>query len=137
MVMDYRVRAPDKRIRMQIYPPHPPAVDDGGMGLDLEVLRGELLRAELAGEISEFHALNFQAILAMAEDSGHAGDYLEMAEAIASSPHEQAIVAEHRTTYDLLQGDPLTAARRCLSALEHVCQTEALWRNLLVTTSAG
>src|SRR5580765_6432283 len=52
--------------------------------------RHELARAELSGEISEFYALSFQAVLAMAEGSELATEYLEMAEAVASSPYERA-----------------------------------------------
>jgi hypothetical protein len=123
---------------MLIYPPYYCALGEGSGEHEIrcqpsvEELRRELLRAEIAGELPEFHALNFQAILAMAERSELAGDYLEMAEAVAATPHERSIVAENRATYDLLQGDPLAAARRCLTTLEHVCQTEGLWKNLLV-----
>lgn len=94
--------------------------------------RHELARAELDGEISEFYALSFQAVLAMAEDSEHAADYLEMAEAVASSPYEQAIIAEDRAAYDLLHDDPSAAAERCLATLDRVHQTEGLWVNLLI-----
>jgi len=95
-------------------------------------LRDELARAEIAGEISEFHALDLQALLAMIEGSDLAGDYLEMAEAVACSPCELAIVAEHRAAHDLLQGDPFTAAERCLDTLDHVYQSEGLWNHLLI-----
>ena len=61
-----------------------------------EELSAELARAELAQELSEFHALNFQAILSAIEGSEFASDYLEMAEAVASSPYERAVIAEHR-----------------------------------------
>src|SRR6185436_6118382 len=44
-----------------------------------EELRDELARAELAGQLSEFHALNLHAILAVTEGSESASDYLEMA----------------------------------------------------------
>jgi len=97
-----------------------------------EELRDELVRAELAEELSEFHALNFHAILAMVEGSGFASDYLEMAEAVATSPHERAVLAETLAAYDLLRGNPSAAAERCLAALDHVCQTEGLWNNLLL-----
>jgi len=92
----------------------------------------ELARAELAGEISELHALILQSLLAMLEGSELAGDYLEMAEAVASSPCELAIVAEHKATHDLLQGDPFAAAERCLATLDLIYQTEGLWNHLLV-----
>jgi hypothetical protein len=97
-----------------------------------EEFRSELTRAELAGEISELQALSLQAILAMAEESELASDYLEMAEVVATSPEELAIVAENWSTYELLHGEPLAAAHRCLSALDHVYQTEGLWRNLMI-----
>lgn len=94
--------------------------------------RHELARAELAGEISEFYALSFQAVLAMAEGSELAAEYLEMAEAVASSPYERAIIAEDRAAYDLLHDNPSAAAARCLATLDHVHQTEGLWVNLLI-----
>lgn len=97
-----------------------------------EEFRGELAQAEIAGEISEFYALNSQAILAVVEGSEFASDYLEMAEAAASSPYELAVIAENRAAYDLLQGNPLAAAAHCLATLEHVYQTEGLWNNLLI-----
>jgi hypothetical protein len=94
--------------------------------------RDELARAEIAGELSEFYALNFQAVLAVAEESEFASEYLEMAEAVASTPHELAIIAETRAAYDLRQGNPLAAAERCLAALDQVHQTEGLWISLLI-----
>lgn len=94
--------------------------------------RRELARAELAGELSEFYALSFQAVLAMAEGSELAAEYLEMAEAVASSPYEQAIIAEDRAAYDLLHDNPSAAAERCLATLDRVHQTEGLWVNLLI-----
>jgi hypothetical protein len=97
-----------------------------------EACRDELARAELAGEISEFHALSLHTSLAIAERSELASDYLEMAEAVAASPYEHALLAEHRAAYDLLHDDPLRAAQRCLATLDHGCQTEGLWIKLLV-----
>ena len=97
-----------------------------------EEFRGELARAEMTGEISEFYVLNSQAILAVVEGSEFASEYLEMAEAVASSPYELAVIAENRAAYDLLQGNPLAAAEHCLATLEHVYQTEGLWNNLLI-----
>jgi hypothetical protein len=97
-----------------------------------EACRDELSRAELAEEISEFCALNFHAILAVVERSGLANDYLLMAEAVAASAYERAIVAENRAAYDLVNGDSFAAAERCVAALEHVCQTEGLWIILLI-----
>lgn len=96
-----------------------------------EQFRDELARAEIAGEVSEFHALNFQAILAVVEGSVFASDYLEMAEAVASSPYELAVSAENRAAYDLLRGNPFAAAEHCLATLD-VYQTEGLWNNLLI-----
>jgi hypothetical protein len=97
-----------------------------------EELRDELARAEMAGEISEFYALHFRATLAVAEGSEFASDYLEMAEEAASSLHEQAMIAETLAVYELLHGNPFAAAERCLATLDHVCQTEGLWSNLLI-----
>lgn len=97
-----------------------------------EELRGELARAELAGEVSELHALSLHAMLAMAEGSELAGDYLEMAEAVAASPHERAVIAEHRALFELLQGAPLAAAERCVGTLSYIGQTEGLWNTLLI-----
>jgi hypothetical protein len=97
-----------------------------------EEFRDELARAELAQEISEFHALNFQAILAVIEGSEFASDYLEMAEAVASSPYERAVIAENRAAHDLLRGNPVAAAEHCLATLDRVYQTEGLWNNLLI-----
>jgi hypothetical protein len=94
--------------------------------------RNELARAELAGEITEFYALNSHAILAVVEGSEFANDYLEMATAVASSPYELAVIAENRAAYDLLQGNPLAAAKHCLATLAQVYQTEGLWNNLLI-----
>jgi hypothetical protein len=64
-----------------------------------EPLRDALVHAELAGEISELHALNFHAMLAAIERSECARDYLEMAEAAAQTPSERAMVAETWATY--------------------------------------
>ena len=68
----------------------------------------------------------------MAEGSAAASDYLEMAEAVASSPYELAILAETRAARDLRQGNPFAAAERCVATMDHVCQTEGLWINLLI-----
>lgn len=97
-----------------------------------EKFRDELARGEIAGEISEFYALYARAILAMIEGSEDASDYLEMAEAVAATPYELAVVAESLAAYDLLQGNPFAAAERCVATLDHVCQTEGLWSNLLI-----
>jgi hypothetical protein len=90
-------------------------------GLSGREFCGEIVRAELSGEVSEFDALCLQAILAMTEASAFVADYLDMAEAVAASPHERAVVAESRAAYNLLQGSPRAAAERCWNALR-VCQ---------------
>jgi hypothetical protein len=82
--------------------------------------------------VSEFYALSYQAILALTEGSEFASDYLEMAEAAASSPYELVIVAENWTTYDLLQDSQRAAIERCLATLDHLDENERLWRDLLV-----
>lgn len=94
--------------------------------------RGELARAEGAGEISEFYALSFHAILAIVEGSELASDYLEMAEAVASSPYERVVVAENWATFDLWQESPRAATERCLATLDHLYQNEHLWKDLLI-----
>jgi hypothetical protein len=82
--------------------------------------------------VSEFYALSYQAILAMSEGSEFASDYLEMAEAAASSPYELVVAAENWATYDLLQDSPRAAIQRCLATLDHLDQNEHLWRGLLM-----
>ena len=89
-------------------------------------LREELASAEIAGEISEFCALTGQAILAVVEKSGFANDYLEMAEAVASSPYELTIIAESLAIYDSPQEKPSTAAERCLAILDRIFRLRAL-----------
>lgn len=100
-----------------------------------DAFRDELARAEIAEDLSEFYALNFQATLAVVEGSEFAGEYLEMAEAVASSPYELAVIAETRAAHDLRLGNAVVAAERCLITLEHVHQTEGLWINLLIALS--
>lgn len=97
-----------------------------------DAYRSELTRAEVDGELSEFYALSYQAILAMTEGSEFASDYLEMAEAAASSPYELVVAAENWTTYDLLEDTPRAAIERCLATLDHLDQNEHLWRDLLM-----
>jgi hypothetical protein len=94
-------------------------------------LHGEVARAELAGRISELHALGFHAILAMAEGSEFASDYLDMAELVASSPCERAAAAEWRATHDWLQANPL-AVTECCHAIGHHDRTVALGNDLLI-----
>ena len=90
-------------------------------------LRNELLRAEMAGELSEFHAISFQAILAIAEGSDAADDYLEMAEAVAVADREFAVVAGIRATRDHIQGSFITGHSRASSD-----QVAKLWRSVVV-----
>jgi hypothetical protein len=97
-----------------------------------EELRHALSRAELEGDLPEFQALSFHAVLAMADGSEHARDYLEMAEAAASSRYELALIAETLATYDLLRAAPLAAAERCVKMLDLGYQTEGLWISLVV-----
>jgi hypothetical protein len=92
----------------------------------------ELAQAEILEEISEFDALNLQAMLALIEGSEFAMEYLEMAEIVASTPRELAIVMESLAVHDLMQGSYLAAAERCVTTLEQVFQTEGLWVNLLI-----
>jgi hypothetical protein len=98
------------------------ALHDPPRGCTCRELHRALARAELSGEISEFEALSFQAILAMAEGSEFAIDYLEMADAVAASPHERALVAETQGTYERLREQPPG----------HAARTECLWNNLLL-----
>jgi hypothetical protein len=98
-----------------------------------ERFREELRQSEAAGELPEFYVLDFQAIVAMIEGTDLVNDYLEMAEAVAASPHEVAIVAEHRAAYGLLRGDPHSAVERCLATLDHDDRSGGLWTNLPVT----
>lgn len=93
-------------------------------------LQSYLARAELHGEISEFCALCMQALLAMSEESEFAEEYLEMAEAVASSPLERALVAETRTVHAWLQSHPPPAAERIQATLVHDCQAVAGWNEL-------
>jgi hypothetical protein len=91
-----------------------------------EELRDELARAELAEEILELHVLSFQAILAAAEGSESASDYLEMAEAVATSPSEFAVVAETVAVCELLRANRGAAAKCCLATLDHRGQADGL-----------
>ncbi|HEX7840765.1 MAG TPA: hypothetical protein VF469_24980 [Kofleriaceae bacterium] len=100
-----------------------------------DAFRDELARAEIAEDLPEFYALNFRATLAVVEGSEFAGEYLEMAETVASSSYELAVIAETRAAHDLRQGNAVAAAERCLITLEHVHQTEGLWINLLIALS--
>jgi len=131
-----RRRDGDRAGRSRELSPSPTALDDAFRELlgegRLDELHAAVIRAELAGELSELQALTWQATLALCEHSVLALDYLEMAEAIAVSEHERAMVAEHLAIYDLVSGDPRGAAERCLAALAHGRQTEGLWLNLLV-----
>lgn len=91
-----------------------------------------LARAERDGELSEFYALMIQAILAMSDESEFAIDYLEMAEAVAETAHEHAIVAETRLAHDWLQVHRAASAKYIHATLVHDCKAMELWNNLLV-----
>lgn len=97
-----------------------------------EDYRSELARAEAAGEVSEFYALSYLAIVEMTEGTEFATDYLEMAEAVAAAPYELVIAAENWTTYDLLPGSARAARERCLATLDQLIQNDHLWRDVLV-----
>jgi hypothetical protein len=88
--------------------------------------REELESAEMAGEISEFCAFICHALLAIVEGSEFANDYLEMAEAVVSSPYEMTIIAESLATYDSSQGTPSTPTERCLAVLDHTFRLKSL-----------
>jgi hypothetical protein len=81
--------------------------------LNYNALHGEVARVELRGEISEFHALNLRAILAIMEGSEFASDYLEMAESVASSDRERTIVASTRTACERIRAHRSTVTE-CL-----------------------
>jgi hypothetical protein len=83
-----------------------------------------LARAELAEEIAELDVLSFQAILAAAEGSEFASDYLEMAEAVATSASEFAVVAETVAICELLRANRVATAERCLATLDHRGQAD-------------
>jgi hypothetical protein len=106
--------------------------DRGCSSPGYDEFHGEVARAELDGRISELHALGFHAILAMAEGSEFASDYLDMAELVASSPSELAAAAEWRATHDWLQANPHSGEERC-HAIDHHDRTMALGNDLLMT----
>lgn len=80
----------------------------------------ELTRAELAGEISEFHALVLRAIVGMIEerDADFVRSYLEMASVVATTTHEAAMVSDMQSTYDSLPMKSRAAAAYCLAWVE-------------------
>jgi hypothetical protein len=82
----------------------------------------ELTRAELAGEISEFHALVLRAIVGMIEerDPDFVSSYLEMAGVVASTDHEVAMVVDMKSTYDSLPMKSQAAASHCLVWVERL-----------------
>lgn len=82
----------------------------------------ELTRAELAGEISEFHALVLRAIVAMIEerDPDFVSSYLEMAGVVARTDHEVTMVVDMQSAYDSLSMTPQTAASYCLTWVERL-----------------
>ena len=115
----------DPRFRAVRSPPIAAAIQEPPPACTCRELHRELARAELSGEISELEALGLQAILAMAAGSEFAVDYLEMADAVASSPQELALTARTRAMCELLRDHlPDPAAR-----------AECLWSNLLFALS--
>lgn len=107
--------------------PVPAIIDDNRAQPVCVGLRSELLRAELAGELSEFHALSFQAILAMAEGTDDADAYLAMAEAVAEEERELAIVAGIRATRDRVQQGDVPGHSQ-----DSDDQAEQLWQSILI-----
>jgi hypothetical protein len=91
----------------------------------------ELARAELVGTISEFQALSLQAILAIAEESEFANEYLDMAEAVAVSPIELAAISGWRTTSEWLQANSISHAE-CLDATSSQDEALAIDAELLI-----
>jgi hypothetical protein len=88
-----------------------------------DVIR-DMTRAEVTGEISEFHALFLRAIHAMIEgsDSERVHDYLDMAEVATRCSHERAAIAEVRAGYDARLADLLALTARCLESLDLLWQ---------------
>jgi hypothetical protein len=84
----------------------------------------ELTRAELFGELPEFYVLIFRAILGMIEemDLQFVIYYLDMAEVVATTEHELAIVQEVRVVHDSMSTDVPTTVERCLFSIERHCQ---------------
>jgi hypothetical protein len=91
----------------------------------------ELARAELVGTISEFQALSLQAVLAIAEESEFALEYLDMAEAVAGSPIELAALSGWRATFEWLQANPISHAE-CLGATSSQDESFAIDAELLI-----
>jgi hypothetical protein len=94
---------------------------------------GQLSKLELDGDISEFSALCIHAILARSTISDFAMDYLEMAEAVASSHSERAIASEIRAAFDWLQSSPRATPRSIQTILVHDCHAEDFWNDLMIT----
>jgi len=82
----------------------------------------DLTRAELTGEISEFHALVLRAIIGMIEerDPDFVTSYLEMAGVVANTAHEMAMIVDMRFTYDSLPMKSQAAASHCLVWVERL-----------------
>ncbi len=100
-----------------------------GRGMGYREFRAALTRAEAVGALSEFHALCFQGVLAMAEGSDFAHDYLEMADAVAVSPQERAVVVGLRTAYEQMASTQAGGSPWCMARLgPHVA---ALCKELL------
>lgn len=91
-----------------------------------------LTRAECDGELSELSALLIQALLAMSEESEFAVDYLDMADAVATTELERTIVAETRAARDWLVSHPAASPARIQATLVRDCEAMRLWNQLLV-----
>jgi hypothetical protein len=74
-------------------------------------LYDELARAELTGDVSEFHALGLYAIHEMGMRSEFVEDYLGMAREVATSSEEAALVTLWTTMYSQLRAEWHTEAR--------------------------
>jgi hypothetical protein len=97
--------------------------------LALREFDSQVAHAELTEQISEFYALGIQAILAMAQRSESAVDYLDMAELVAT-PDEESLVAKWRAVYERFQAsDQLDGFEHCTNIMpEH----EIMTRNRLL-----
>ena len=83
-------------------------------------------------EISEFYGLCIQALLAITEGSRFATDYIEMAEAVAATRHEHAVVAETRIACEWLQDRSGVAPPWMHATLAQPCEDMAPWNEVLV-----
>lgn len=97
---------------------------------DQHVMYDHLSELEITGEISEFSALCLHAVLASSAAGEVASEYLEMAEAVASSPDERAIGADIRAAFDWLQANPSSTTESVQTILVQRCHASALWNEL-------